>query len=137
MFAVITATTVHDYFWTWRKDDWPRLIYHAQITTAADYVDDLPEDTFVLFYSSRAPLDLEVFQFLAPDVEGANRSFEYSTSAARSNSTTRRGLPHSSSSTTTSTCCRKSKPQYPGGIERIFRHDGKFDIAVYEIPAQQ
>ena len=69
---------MHDYFWTWRKDAWPRHIYHAQITTAADYMDDLPEGTFVLFYSGRASLDLEVFQFLAPDVDGANRSSEFS-----------------------------------------------------------
>lgn len=135
--AVITATTVHDYFWTWRKDDWPRLIYHAEITTAADYVDSLPEGTFVLFYSSRAPLNLEVFQFLAPDVEGANRSFEYSNLG--------RSIELHDPTRPTAfvllddyvDLLPEIEAQYPGGVERIFRHDGKFDMAAYEIPAQE
>ncbi len=135
--AVITATTVHDYFWTWRKDDWPRHIYHAQMTTAADYMGSLPEGTFVLFYSSRSPLDLEVFQFLAPDVNGANRSFEYS----------KLGRSIELHDPTRPTAfvllddyvdlLPEIEAQYPGGVERIFRHDGKFDVAAYEIPPQE
>ena len=36
--AAITVTTVHDYFWTLRKDDFIRLIYFSQMTTASDYM---------------------------------------------------------------------------------------------------
>ena len=77
LLAAITFTTVHDYFWTLRKDPFLRLIYFSEMTTASDYMRALPPDTFVLFYSERASINLETRQFLAPDVQGVDRSAEF------------------------------------------------------------
>lgn len=78
MVAIIGATTVYDYFWTWRKHDWPQFIYHDEVRTSAEYMDTLPDGTYVLLYSWRAPINQEIYRFLAHDVEGEDRSADYS-----------------------------------------------------------
>jgi hypothetical protein len=133
--GIVTAITVHDYFWVWRKDEWPRYIYHAEITTAADYMDGLPEDTFILYYSDRSPIDIEVIRFLAPDIEGSDRSVEWSDFNASIEVPDRtrpvafvllggydRLLP-------------EIQERYPGGTTRVLMRDGKYDLTAYELPA--
>ncbi len=46
--ALIATITVRDYFWTWRKDDWPRYVYFSQMTSASLYMRTLPRSTNVL-----------------------------------------------------------------------------------------
>jgi hypothetical protein len=76
--ALIAAISVHDYFWTWRRSEFARYVYHSEITAASEYMRALPRGTYVCFYSDRHPLSLETRQFLAPDVRGEDRSREFS-----------------------------------------------------------
>lgn len=76
--AISALLTVYDYFWTWRDHGLTRFVYHQQITAASEYMDTLPDDAFVYFYSADHPLRLETRQYLARDVRGEDRSYEFS-----------------------------------------------------------
>jgi 4-amino-4-deoxy-L-arabinose transferase-like glycosyltransferase len=137
LLAAITFTTVHDYFWTLRKDDWIRLIYFSQMTTASDYMRELPPDTYVLFYSERASINLETRQFLAPDVQGADRSSEFNPGDTSTDIPDR-------SRPTAFVLLDKYLPllpdierRYPGGTERKILRDGKIEFYAYEVPARE
>ncbi len=132
--ALITSITVRDYFWRFRKDDWPRLIYYSEMTSASVYMRDLPADTVIYFYDDRAPISLETRQFLAPDVRGIDRSREFSTYNGSIDAPDRRHpvayvllgdylalLPDIESA-------------FPGGTERIVERDGKTEFYAYELP---
>jgi hypothetical protein len=135
--AAISFTTVRDYFWTVRKDDWVRYIYYSQMTTASDYMRDLPDGTFVLFYNERASINLETRQFLAPDVEGFDRSYEFGGDDAGS-------LDILDPSRPTvfvlmdgyDNLLPDIEAQHPGGNERIITRDGKLEFYAYEVPAE-
>lgn len=133
--AIIAATTVRDYFWTWRNDDWPRFIYHEELRTAAEYMDGLPEGTYVLLYSWRAPINQEVYQFLAPDVEGEDRSADYSDR----NRVTTIDDPSRPTAFVLMDDYLDMLPaiqaEYPGGITREIRHGGRLHLIAYEVPA--
>ncbi len=131
--ALIATITVRDYFWTWRKDDWPRYVYFSQMTSASLYMRELPRDAYVLFYSDRASINLETRQFLAPDVRGEDRSAEFA--GGVTSPPARRGptvyvllgayldrLP-------------EIEAEQPGGIARTFERDGKVEFIAYEVPA--
>lgn len=134
--AAITFTTVHDYFWTLRKDDWIRLIYFSQMTTASDYMRRLPPGTYVLFYSERASINLETRQFLAPDVQGEDRSAEFNAANTSTN------IPDPARPTTFVLLDKylsllpDIERRYPGGTERKILRDGKIEFYAYEVPAQ-
>jgi MYXO-CTERM domain-containing protein len=137
MLAIVTATTVRDYFWTWRDHDWPRFIYYSQMTTASDYMrEELPDDTFVLFHSDRASFYLETRQFLARDVQGADRSFEFSDFGG--------SIEVFDRSRTTVFILMESyvdllpsiEQEHPGGRTKLFSRDGKFEFAAYELPPE-
>lgn len=130
--ALIATITVRDYFWTWRKDDWPRFVYFSQMTSASLYMRDLPPGTRVLFLSDRASINLETRQFLAPDVRGDDRSLEFGGPAATIEPP-RDGpiayvllgpyierLP-------------EIEAEHPGGVDRTFERDGKTEFATYEL----
>jgi hypothetical protein len=54
-----------------------RYVYPYQLDAASVYIDGLPAGTKVYFYSARWPFDYETREFLAPDADGEDRSFEY------------------------------------------------------------
>lgn len=131
--ALVTTITVRDYFWVWREDDWTRLIYSSEITTASSYMDRLPDDVYVLLYSDRWPFRIEIRQFLAPDARGEDRSSEFggnpddysipdpsrpATFVLIGAYTDR--LPH-------------IEEAHPGGTRRVFQRDGKLEFIAYEV----
>jgi hypothetical protein len=78
--AGIGVLTVRDYFWTWREARTTAFVYHAEVTSAALYMDSLPDDAQIYFYSHRHPFRLETIAYLAPDVAGINRSERWAVS---------------------------------------------------------
>jgi hypothetical protein len=79
--AIITVTaaiTVRDYFSTWRRATLTAFVYHVEVTAASEYMQTLSPDASVYFYSDRHPFRIETRQFLAPDVDGSDRSSEFS-----------------------------------------------------------
>ena len=133
LLALITTTTVHDYFWTWRKDDFTRLIYFSEETTASDYMRGLPGDAHVLFYSNHAPLYLETRLFLAPDVEGEDRSREYSDRGGSIEEIDRSRLNVFVLLDDYAGLLEEIQARYPGGTSRTFTRDGKFELNAYEL----
>ncbi len=132
--AVIGWLTIHDYFWTWRHDPLTRYVYHQEMTSASTYMKTLPPDAYVYFYSERHPLSLENRQWLAPDVQGEDRSAEFSDAGGSIDDIDRSRpsvfvllgdyLP----------LLPQIERTYPGGVERIAAHDGLVDFAAYEVP---
>jgi 4-amino-4-deoxy-L-arabinose transferase-like glycosyltransferase len=131
--AFIGATTVHDYFQTWRYDETTRYVYHQEITSASLYMRTLPANAYVLLYSDRHPLDLETRQFLSPDTLGEDRSREFSTLDTSLDLPRWKGpvvfvllaeyLP----------LIDDLERRYPRGIETTASHDGKTDFYAYEV----
>jgi 4-amino-4-deoxy-L-arabinose transferase-like glycosyltransferase len=76
--GMIGAITIRDYFSTWKRSELVQFAYHAEITSASEYISKLPQGTYVYFYSDRHPFKLEVRRFLAPNAQGSDRSFEFS-----------------------------------------------------------
>jgi len=131
--ALITTTTVRDYFWTWRKDDLTRLIYFSEETTASDYMRGLPDDAYVLFYSDHAPLYLETRQFLAPDVEGEDRSRDFSNLNGSIEDVDRSRMNVFVLLDEYAGLLEEVEERYPGGTARTFMRDGKFEFNAYEV----
>jgi len=130
---IIGATTVHDYFWTWRHAELTRYVYHEEITSASLYMKTLPPDSYVLFYSDRHPLQLETRQYLAPDARGEDRSREFSYAEGSTDLPRRSGtiafvlvgeyLP----------LLTEIEQRYPGGAAHVGSHDGHVDFYAYEV----
>lgn len=131
--AALAAITVHDYFWTVRKDLWIRTIYGSEMTTASEYMRSLPQGTYVYFYSARWPFRIETRQFLAPDVKGEDRSGEFAGEQSVP------GDPRRPAAFVLLSPYDQLLPtienEYPGGHERIVTRDGKFEFAAYELDA--
>lgn len=134
--ALISVVTVRDCYWTWREHEWVRHIYYSQFTTASLYMRDLPPETYVYFYNERASIDLETRAFLAPDVEGEDRSFEFGQRNGSIENVDRSrpavfvlmdgyyGLLPS------------LRERYPDGYVRRVARDGKLEFIAYELPAE-
>jgi hypothetical protein len=76
------AQTVYDYFGPAQDTVTMRVVYPRELEAAADYMDDLPDGTHVYFYSDRWSLRYETVRFIAPDVEGEDRSREFRDAAS-------------------------------------------------------
>jgi 4-amino-4-deoxy-L-arabinose transferase-like glycosyltransferase len=134
--GIILGLTVHDYFWTWRTDQLTRYVYHSEMTSASLYMRTLPADAYVYFYSERHPLYLETRTFLAPGVQGEDRSREFSD---------RDGSIEDIDRTRTAefvllgdylSLLPRIEARYPGGIERKVTRDGKTEFYAYELGAR-
>jgi hypothetical protein len=142
LLVATTTITVHDYFWVWRKDSWPRYIYHAPTTTAATYLRDLPGDDdpggrpFVLYYSWQTPIRIEIIQFLAPDVEGSDRSFEYSEFGGSIEVFDRSRPTVFLLMEEYAYLLPEIEERYPGGTIRRVTRDGKYEFIAYELPPE-
>lgn len=133
--AIITAITVRDYFWTWRRAEFVQFVYHAEITAASSYMRTLPPNDDIFFYSDRHPFSLETRQFLAPDVRASDRSSEFS-SLGGSIQVEGRSRPvvfvllgqYRS-------LLPELERTYPGGRTVEVTHDGVTEFVAYELPA--
>jgi 4-amino-4-deoxy-L-arabinose transferase-like glycosyltransferase len=135
--AVLAVITVHDYFWTWRKDRLTRFVYHSEITSASSYLRTLPRGEYVYFYSERHPLSLETRQFLAPGVHGEDRSREFSGAGGSIE-----GIDRSRPVVLVLlgdylALLPDIEAAYPGGTERIAMRDGKTEFYAYELPPRE
>ncbi len=135
--GIVLELTVRDYFWTWRQAELTRYVYHSEMTSASVYMATLPKDEYVYFYSERHPLYLETRTFLAPGVEGEDRSREFSDRGASIEDIDggRRAvfvlmgdyLPLLSA----------IEQRYPGGIERKVTRGGSTEFVAYEVGGRE
>ncbi len=75
--AFTAVKTTYDYFGPVQDTFAMRYTYPYQMDAASRYMDALPQGTLVYFYSAQWSFDYETRIFLAPDVEGIDRSTEY------------------------------------------------------------
>jgi len=75
--ALVGVVTVWQYFGAVQQTPEMREVYPYQIDAASRYVDGLPKDTYVYFYSDRWSFDYETRRFLAPGYAGEDRSMEF------------------------------------------------------------
>ena len=71
------AQAIYDYFGPAQDTFTMRVVYPYELDAAARYMDGLPKDTYVYFYSDRWRLRYETVRFLAPGVQGEDRSREF------------------------------------------------------------
>lgn len=131
--AFIGAMNVHDYFWTWRESPVVRQVYFSEMTTASDYMRALPPAAYVYFYSERASINLEMRQFLAPDVRGEDRSREFSALAGSIDGIDRTRPAVFVLLGPYVDLLPSIEARYPGGAPREFSRDGKFEFVAYEV----
>lgn len=75
--AFIGYQNLNYYFREFPDEEIALFTFAGEITEASDYMRDLPEGTYVYFYSGRWSLFYETRLFLAPEVEGEDRSNEF------------------------------------------------------------
>jgi Dolichyl-phosphate-mannose-protein mannosyltransferase len=75
--AIAVYQNVHGYFGTFRDNQDRHWAFATEFEAALSYVQAGPEDTYVYFFSERWPLNYEVRQFLAPGLQGEDRSNEH------------------------------------------------------------
>jgi hypothetical protein len=71
------AQAIYDYFGPAQDTFTMRVVYPYQLEAAAEFMDDLPEGTYVYFYSDRWSLRYETVRFIAPNAQGEDRSREF------------------------------------------------------------
>lgn len=131
--ALIMVATVRDYFWTLREDAFVRYIYFSQMTSASEYMRDVPKGTYVYFYSDHASINLETRQYLAPHVIGEDRSRTFG--GGESEFPVLRPGDHVVFMLldTYENLLPQMQRAYPGGTAYIERRDGKFEFAAYGV----
>lgn len=132
--AIITTITVHDYFWTWRRAELVRFVYHAEITAASSYMRTLPQGGHIYFYSDRHPINLETRQFLAPDVRGDDRSSEFSSFGGSVQIDDRSRPVVFVLLGRYRSLLPDLERTYPGGHPVVGTHDGVTEFVAYELP---
>lgn len=76
-FAIVGALNVYAYFGPVQDTFAMRYTHPYQLDRASRYLDTLPHDTYVYFYSDRWRFGYETRQFLAPGFDGSNRGLEF------------------------------------------------------------
>jgi hypothetical protein len=71
------VVTAYQYFGPVQSTFAMRYVYPFQLDAASRYMGTLPDDTLVYFYSDRWMFDYETRVFLAPGLEGVDRSIEF------------------------------------------------------------
>ncbi|MEX2227740.1 MAG: glycosyltransferase family 39 protein [Dehalococcoidia bacterium] len=133
--AVLTATTVRDYFWTWREHPFVREIYFSEFTTVSTFMDGFGDDAYFYLYSDRAPLSQETRQYLAPDAEGEDRSFEFSNAEASIEDIDRGREAVFVLLEPYFDLLPQIEARYPGGRAVEATRDGKIEFYAYVLPA--
>jgi len=77
--ALVAMTTTYQYFGPMQDTATMRLVYPYQVDAAAHWIDDLPDGTYVYFYSDRWSFRYETVRFIAPGATGEDRSLEFRT----------------------------------------------------------
>jgi hypothetical protein len=134
--AAIGVITVRDYFWTWRDARSTAFVYHAEITSASEYMAALPDETAIYYYSFRHPFRIETREFLAPDADGIDRAGRWARSNPDSIESIAAGEPVAFVLLDT---YRRWLPslldRYPGGRTVVSVRNGFVEFVAYELPA--
>ncbi len=77
--AAICYLNFSFYFGEYRDTDLARFTFGYELADASRYLNDLPGDPYVYFYSDRWSFDYETRRYLAPDREGEDRSDVFGT----------------------------------------------------------
>ncbi len=77
----VGSHAVWQYFGPVQDDVYLQYVYPYQLDAASRYIDTLPPDTYVYFWSDRWPFRYETRRFLAPHAMGSDRSSEYQEAA--------------------------------------------------------
>jgi hypothetical protein len=77
--AAICYLNLSFYFGEFRDTQVARWTFGYELADASRYLDGLPGDPYVYFYSDRWPFDYETRRYLAPDLEGEDRSETFGT----------------------------------------------------------
>ena len=130
--VVIGAWTVRDYFGKVPGSDVTRFVYSSQVTSASSFMSTLPDGSYVYFYSDRWPFRIETRQYLAPHVQGEDRSEEFAGTVS---------IPTVDPAQRSvfivlgryEPMLASIEARYPGGRETIETRDGKFEFAAYQV----
>jgi len=75
--ALIALLNFHLYFGDMRTSAQSKWVFAREISEASQYLRHLEEDPYVYFYSARWSINYETRQYLAPGVQGEDRSQEF------------------------------------------------------------
>ena len=75
--AVVALFNFHLYFDTMRNEEQSKWVFAREIAAASQYLRHLDEEPYVYFYSARWSFNYETRQYLAPGVQGEDRSQEF------------------------------------------------------------
>ena len=75
----VASSNLSSYFGSYEDHPDARWVFAADIAEASRYIDALPGDPYVYFYSGRWSFNYETRRYLAPDSEGEDRSNEFGT----------------------------------------------------------
>jgi 4-amino-4-deoxy-L-arabinose transferase-like glycosyltransferase len=75
--AVAGIQAMQQYFGPVQDSGTMRFVFPYHIDRASHYMNDLPDGTYVYFYSRRWSINYETRQFIAPDSVGEDRSLEF------------------------------------------------------------
>jgi hypothetical protein len=68
---------VADYFRVFPQSQEKDWVFAVELVDAINYLNTLPDDTYVYFFAERWSFDIETRQYLAPEYAGEDRSIEY------------------------------------------------------------
>lgn len=108
-----------------------RFTFAVEIAKASEYIEQLPEDTYVYFYSARWGFDYETRRYLAPAAQGEDRSTEFGTfdlQRSRETGVAYVLLPPYDQ------YAGQLVRMYPGGVLTESRHDGAVEFVGYYLP---
>ena len=132
----VAAIDVSRYY-TWYDDDpFARWVYAADLAEASEYMNGLPDGTYVYFYNDRHSFFYETRRFIAPDATGEDRSDEFTASGDTSLNADRSLDVAFIFMGTYVDRLTEATQLYPGGTERIELNDreGTTIYAAYFLP---
>lgn len=135
--AVVTLLNFNLYFDEVRNDSQSKWVFAREIAEASQYLRHLDEEPYVYFYSARWSINYETRLYLAPGVEGEDRSEQFSPDQPgsldgidRSRETLLLFLPPYE------TLVEEAIARYPGGrLVQELDADGALLFSAYHLPA--
>ncbi len=132
--AIVAFLSFNYYFGEFPDSNIARFTFAVEIAEASKYMRQLPDDTYIYFYSGRWSFDYETRRYLAPNLRGEDRSREFGTFDLRRESASPVAFvllpPYTEYAS-------EVMRLYPGGrLTDSVQEDGTFLFRVYYLPAQ-
>jgi hypothetical protein len=141
-FCVIAAIgwlSLNSYFGELSDTEPARYVFAPNLVAASRYMDDLPDDTLVYFYSDQWSINYETRRYLAPDIQGEDRSAAFGVGAVTYQTDRRQNVayilmePYLDGIT-------EIERLYPGGTRYVGENDAEDKppyFVAYNLPALQ